>query len=70
MSNNITAQIKCENLAPIENLTKTIQSGTLKLAIFANNGTGKSFLSEAFQLTEFRRYPLKDEEGDVNPDLR
>ena len=68
MSGNITTQIKCENLAPIENLSKTIQSESLKLVIFANNGTGKSFISGAFQLTEPRNDSLKDDEGNVETD--
>jgi len=49
---DIKTQIFCENIAPIENLNKEIQSGTLKIGIFANNGSGKTFISRLFRLTE------------------
>lgn len=49
---DIKTQIICENIAPIENLNKEILSGTLKFGIFANNGSGKTFISRLFRLTE------------------
>lgn len=30
--------IKCQNIAPIENLTREIKSSSLKMGVFANNG--------------------------------
>jgi len=48
----ITTIIKCQNIAPIENLTREIKSSSLKMAVFANNGSGKTFLSRLFRLTE------------------
>ena len=48
----IKTEINCRNIAPIENLTKEIRSSSLKFGIFANNGSGKSFISRMFRLTE------------------
>jgi hypothetical protein len=48
----IRTTIKCQNIAPLENLDKEIQSNSLKIAIFANNGSGKTFISRLFRLTE------------------
>jgi hypothetical protein len=48
----IKTEIKCQNIAPLENLSKEIQSSSLKIAVFANNGCGKTFISRLFRLTE------------------
>lgn len=48
----IRTTIKCQNIAPLENLDKEIQSNSLKIAVFANNGSGKTFISRLFRLTE------------------
>lgn len=48
----ITTIIKCQNIAPIENLVKEIKTSSLKMGVFANNGSGKTFLSRLFRLTE------------------
>jgi len=48
----ITTTIKCQNIAPIEHLEKEIKSNSLKIAIFASNGSGKTFISRLFRLTE------------------
>jgi hypothetical protein len=50
--NKITLEIKCSNLAPIVNLNEKIESDSLRLAIFADNGSGKTFLSNTFRLLE------------------
>jgi hypothetical protein len=34
-SNKIKTTIKCQNIAPLENLNKEIQSSSLKIAVFA-----------------------------------
>lgn len=52
MADKIKTNISCENIAPIENLNKEVQSGTLKIGVFANNGSGKTFISRLFRLTE------------------
>jgi len=45
-------KIDCQNIAPILNLTKEINSAALKFGVFANNGSGKTFISRIFRLTE------------------
>lgn len=52
MASKIKTNISCENIAPIENLNKEIQSGSLKTGVFANNGSGKTFISRLFRITE------------------
>ena len=59
----ITTIIKCRNIAPIENLTREIKSGSLKMGVFANNGSGKTFLSRLFRLTEKQDELVLDENG-------
>jgi hypothetical protein len=48
----INTNIQCQNIAPIENLTRLISSNSLKIGVFANNGSGKTFISRLFRLTE------------------
>lgn len=55
----IKTTISCENIAPLENLTKEIESKTLKIGILADNGSGKTFISRMFRLTE--KLDLEDE---------
>ncbi|MDA3886777.1 MAG: hypothetical protein PF638_14395, partial [Candidatus Delongbacteria bacterium] len=55
MSKDIKTTIKCKNLAPIVNLDKEIMSSSLKFAIYANNGEGKTFISNMFRLTENKK---------------
>ncbi len=59
----ITTIIKCQNIAPIENLTREIKSSSLKMGVFANNGSGKTFLSRLFRLTEKQVKFILDENG-------
>lgn len=59
----ITTIIKCQNIAPIENLTREIKSSSLKVGVFANNGSGKTFLSRLFRLTEKQDELILDENG-------
>lgn len=59
----IKTVIKCQNIAPIENLTREIKSGSLKIGVFANNGSGKTFISRLFRLTENKSKLELDEEG-------
>ena len=40
------------NLGPIESLNKEFDTGQLRTAIFATNGTGKTFISRAFGLVD------------------
>lgn len=50
MPNQIEISLKCKNLAPISCIDTKFKTSTQKLAIFANNGTGKTYLSRIFQL--------------------
>lgn len=61
--NKITTIIKCQNIAPIENLVREIKSSSLKMGVFANNGSGKTFLSRLFRLTEKQDELVLDENG-------
>lgn len=45
---NIT--IGCQHIAPFDNLHRDFFAGSLKIAIFANNGSGKTFISRLFRL--------------------
>ena len=47
---NITTEILAENIGPHLLLNDTLNMNQLKLGVFANNGSGKTFLSRAFQL--------------------
>lgn len=64
----ITTIIKCQNIAPIENLTREIKSSSLKMGVFANNGSGKTFLSRLFRLTEKQDEITLDENGKCSTD--
>lgn len=55
--------IQCENIAPLVNLNKEITSSSLKFGIFANNGSGKTFLSRLFRLTEAGKKLEINEDG-------
>ena len=48
----IKTEIKCENIAPIIGMNEVLNTGSLKIGVFANNGSGKTFLSRMFRLTE------------------
>jgi len=48
----IKTEFNCQNIAPIKSLTKEINSNSLKFGVFANNGSGKTFISRMFRLTE------------------
>jgi hypothetical protein len=55
--------LKCQNIAPIANLVKEITSTSLKIGVFANNGSGKTFISRLFRLTENINELVLDVEG-------
>jgi hypothetical protein len=66
MSDKIKSNLICENIAPIEDLKREIQSSTLKFGVFANNGSGKTFISRLFGLTGCKT-ELKIDENGVSP---
>ena len=59
----INVEIECKNIAPLIDLKKSIQAGSLKYGIFANNGSGKTFMSRMFRLTEKNEDIELDEDG-------
>lgn len=67
-NNKIVTEIQCSNLAPISNLNKKIESESLKIAIFADNGSGKTFLSSVFRLLERNEKPLASNGSKVSTD--
>ena len=52
MAKQINVEFIAKNLGPHKNLTERIQVRCLELGIFATNGSGKTFLSRAFRLTD------------------
>lgn len=59
----ITTKIKAKNIAPIKDLSKEISSSSIKFGIFANNGSGKTYLSRLFRLAEQNEVLFVDEKG-------
>lgn len=57
---NLTFNIECNNLAPIKHLKREIKPANLKIGIYADNGSGKTFISRMFRLLEGN--------SDFNPD--
>ncbi|KIQ21321.1 hypothetical protein RT99_10925 [Flavobacterium sp. MEB061] len=51
MAKNITFELSTVNLGPHEALSTKVQISSLEMGIYANNGTGKTFLSRAFRLS-------------------
>lgn len=60
---NIKTSIICKNIAPLESLQREISSSSLRYAIFANNGSGKTFISRLFRLLEHDDTLLEDNNG-------
>lgn len=65
MGKNINVSIDCRNVAPLTKLSANIQTSDLKLAIFAQNGSGKTYLSRMFRLLEGDKALYIDETGKV-----
>ncbi len=59
----IIVDIECENIAPLVTLKEKVESGSLKYGVFANNGSGKTFMSRMFRLTENNEKHEVDEIG-------
>ena len=67
MADKIISNIECHNIAPLENLVKEIRSSSLKIGIFANNGSGKTFISRLFRLFELPQINLSLNENGCSP---
>lgn len=52
----IKVRLNCINIAPLENLDNEFENNSLKIGVFANNGSGKTFISRMFGLLERSSY--------------
>jgi hypothetical protein len=68
MSKKIKIDILCSNIAPLENLQYSYSANCLKTAIFANNGSGKTFISRLFRLMENNTSIHLDDKGNSPTD--
>ena len=68
MPGKITTEFHCQNIAPIEKLDRVIKSSSLKFGVFANNGSGKTFISRVFRLTEKSDNIVLDDNGNCSTD--
>ncbi|PQJ32667.1 hypothetical protein BST92_12330 [Nonlabens arenilitoris] len=60
MAKNITLKLSASNLGPHESLKTQLQIGSIGIGIYANNGSGKTFLSRAFRLATKKEYNPTD----------
>lgn len=61
MSKDLTIELEATNLGPFSHLNFSDKISSLQIGIFANNGSGKTFLSRAFRLLE--KQPLSPEDS-------
>ena len=52
MPKKIKIELMCKNIAPLHNLNFNTNQSSLKIGLFANNGSGKTYLSRIFRLSE------------------
>ena len=78
MAKNITLKISASNLGPHESLKTQLQIGSIGIGVYANNGSGKTFLSRAFRLATKEKHEasdsnklltLQETEGDFKLDI-
>ena len=60
MPNRIRLEIKAQNIGPHTNLDETLETGSLQLGIYANNGSGKTFLSRIFRFISKKSHVNSD----------
>src|ERR1035437_4918385 len=60
MAKTITFEISSTNLGPHETLVAKLQTSSLEIGVYANNGTGKTFLSRAFRLATKKELQIED----------
>ena len=51
----IEVNLKCRNIAPLANLDSTFTNSSLKVGVYATNGSGKTYISRMFRLFEMRK---------------
>lgn len=57
----------CQHIAPIDNIQREMSVGSLKVAIYANNGSGKTFISRLFRFLELPHANLSLDSNDCSP---
>jgi hypothetical protein len=60
MAKKLTLNLKAINIGPHENLNANLNLGNLEFGIYANNGSGKTFLSRAFRLLTKKELKIED----------
>ena len=60
MAKNITFELSTTNLGPHIALNSKLQTSSLEIGIYANNGSGKTFISRAFRLAT-KKAPLPED---------
>ena len=60
MAKKITLNLKASNIGPHENLNANLNLGNLEFGVYANNGSGKTFLSRAFRLLSKKDLKIED----------
>ncbi len=60
MAKKITLNLKTTNIGPHENLNAILNVGNLEVGIYANNGSGKTFLSRSFRLLSKKELKIED----------
>lgn len=67
--NKIKVSVRLKNIAPFEELNANLDTPSLKIGIYANNGSGKTYISRMFRLLETTNTPLSlKENGDCPTD--
>lgn len=52
--------LAAQNYAPLKHFNGVIDSASLQIAIYADNGEGKTFISKAFRMIEDDEMPLSN----------
>ena len=56
----IKTTLVAQNYAPLKNFNGVIDSDSLRITIYADNGEGKTFISKAFRMIEDTKMPLSN----------
>ncbi len=64
----IKTTLKCNKIGPLDDLNSSENSSSLKFGVFANNGSGKTFISRMFRLAENPQSLSADTGGNIPTD--
>ena len=56
----VKTTLVAQNYAPLKNFNGVIDSDSLRITIYADNGEGKTFISKAFRMIEDTKMPLSN----------